>query len=102
MAGWSSDVYVCVRDVEFWVYIAEYSLVGLDDPLEININKEIVRVNVLFDETFHFQECWKEVPFILDMVRPVAAAVSIFQIMGNTPSGRIEINSTQARISFRF
>ena len=83
MAGWSSNVYVCVGDIEFWVYIAEYGLVGLDNSLEIDIDEEIVRVNVLFDKTFHLQKCWKKVPFILDTVRSMIAAVSVSQIVGN-------------------
>ena len=83
MASWSPDVYVCVGDVELRVNIAEYRLVGLDDPLEIDIDEEIVRVNVLFDKTFHLQKCRKKVPFVLDTVRSVVAALSISQIMVN-------------------
>lgn len=52
MAGWSSNVYVCVCYIEFWVYIAKYGLIGLDNPLEGNIDEEIIRVDVLFDEAF--------------------------------------------------
>ena len=77
MAGWSSDVYVCIGDVEFWVYIAEYGLVCLDNSLEIDVDEEIVRVDVLLDETFDLQKCRKKVPFILDMVRSMVAAVSV-------------------------
>ena len=71
MAGRSSNIYIRVGDVELWIYIAENGLVGLDNPLEVDIDEEIVRVNVLFDETFHLQKCRKQVPFILDIVRPV-------------------------------
>ena len=42
MAGWSPNIYVCVGDVEFRVYIAEYCLVCLDDSLEVDIDEEIV------------------------------------------------------------
>lgn len=98
MAGWSSNVYVCVGDVEFWIYIAEYGLVGLDNSLEVDINEEIVRVNVLFDKTFHLQKCWKKVPFVLDMVRYMVATVSMSQIMGNTSLGHF---LTQLRKPFR-
>ena len=68
MTGWSSNIDVCVGDVEFWVYIAEYGLVGLDDSFEVDIDEEIVRVNVLFNETFDLQKRWKKVPFILSMI----------------------------------
>lgn len=84
MAGWSPNIYVCVSDIELWVYIAEYGLVGLDNSLEIDIDEEIVRVDVLFDKALHFQKCWKEIPFVLDMVRPILAAIAVSQIMGNT------------------
>ena len=66
MAGWSSNVYVRVSDIEFGVYIAEYGLIGLDNPLQVDIDEEIVGVNMLFDEAFHLQECRKEVPLILE------------------------------------
>ena len=65
MAGWSSNVYVRVSDIEFGVYIAEYGLIGLDNPLQVDIDEEVVGVNMLFDEAFHLQECRKEVPLIL-------------------------------------
>ena len=91
MASWSPDVYVCVGDVELRVYIAEYRLVGLDNPLEIDIDEEIVRVNVLFDETFHLQKCRKKVPFVLDTVNSVA---SISQIIVNPPFENNVIFST--------
>lgn len=77
MAGWSPNIYVRVSDVELWVYIAEYGLVGLDNSLEVDINEEIVRVDVLFDKTFHLEKCRKKIPFVLDMVRLVVAALSI-------------------------
>ena len=53
MAGWSPNIDVGVGDVEFWVYIAEYGLVGFDNSLEVDIDEEIVRVDMLFDETLH-------------------------------------------------
>ena len=68
MAGWSPNVYVCVGDVEFLVYIAENGLIGFYNSLEVDIDEEIVRVDVLFDETFDLQKCRKKVPFVLDMV----------------------------------
>ena len=42
MAGWSPNIYVCVGDIEFRIYIAEYCLVGLHDSLEVDIDEEIV------------------------------------------------------------
>ena len=80
MTGWPSNVYVCICDVEFWVYIAEYGVVGLNNSFEVDIDEEVIRVNVLFDETFDFQKGWKKVPFILSMVRRMVATVSVFQI----------------------
>lgn len=101
MAGWSPDIYVCVSDVELWIYIAEYGLVGLDNSLEVDIDEEIVRIDMLFDETFHLQECRKKVPFVLDMVRPVESALSFTQVMGNTLFEKIELVSLQPAIQFR-
>lgn len=101
MAGWSPNIYVRVGDVEFWVYIAEYGLIGLDNSLEVDVDEEIVRVDVLFDETFNFQECGKKVPFILEIVRPVVAALSISQTLGESPFGNVVIVYTQLRIQVR-
>ena len=102
MAGRSSDIYVCVGDVEFRVYIAEYGLIGLDNSLKVDVDEKIVRVNVLFDEAFHLQKCWEKVPFILDTVRPMIAAVSMSQSMGNTLLVQMEPIVPQLRKPFRF
>ena len=77
MAGWSSNIYVCVGDIKFRIYIAEYCLVCLDNSLEVNIDEEIVRVDVLFDKTFDFQKRWEEVPFVLRVVRSVTVSPSM-------------------------
>ena len=53
VAVWSPYINICVGNIEFRVYIAEDRLIGLDDSLEVDINEEIVRIDVLFDETFH-------------------------------------------------
>ena len=95
MAGWSSNIDIRVSNVKFWVYIAEYGLIGLDNSLEVDIDEEVVRVDMLFDETFHLQERWKEVPFILHEVRVVIMAVSVSQIKENTPFEDVKSNSTQ-------
>ena len=84
MAGRSANIYVCVGDIELRIYIAEDRLIGLDNSLEVDINEEIVRIDVLFDETFHLQKRRKKVPFILDMVRPVVAAPFISYIKSDT------------------
>lgn len=102
MAGWSSDIYVCVGDVEFWVYIAEYGLIGLDNSLKVDVDEKIVRVNVLFDEAFHLQKCWKKVPLVLDMVRPMIAALSMSQSMGNSLLVHMEPLPTKLGKPFRF
>ena len=101
MAGWSSDIYVCVGDVEFWVYIAKYGLIGLDNSLEVDVDEKIVRVNVLFDEAFHLQKCREKVPLVLDMVRPVIAALSMAQSMEDTLLVQMEPFSTQLGNPFR-
>ena len=101
MASRSPNVYVCVGNVELWVYVTEYSLVGLDDSLEVDIDEEIVRVNVLFDEPFDLQKCRKKVPFILDMVRPVnrgSVALSILQIMRDIALEDVKAVPIQPRI----
>ena len=77
MASGSPNIYVCVGDVEPWVYIAKYGLVGLDDPLEVDIDEEVVGIDVLFDETFHLQKSREKIPFVLYTVRPGAAALSV-------------------------
>lgn len=102
MAGGSSDIYVCVGDVEFWVYIAEYGLIGFDNSLKVDVDEKIVRVNVLFDEAFHLQKCWKNIPLVLDMVRLMIAALSMSQSMGNTLLVHMEPLSTKLGKPFRF
>ena len=77
MAGWSSNVYVRVGNIEFGIYIAEYGLVGLDNPFQVDIDEEIVGVNMLFDEAFHLQECRKEVPLILDTISPSNSSLGL-------------------------
>ena len=101
MTGRSSNVYIRVSNVEFGVYIAKYSLVRLDNSLEVNIDKEIVRVNVLFDKTFYLQECRKKVPFILAMVRPMATTISHHRISGNTLVEPIELTDAKLKRTFK-
>lgn len=49
----SPNIYVRVCNIEFRINIAEDRLIGLDNSLEVDINEEIVRIDVLFDKTFH-------------------------------------------------
>lgn len=98
MAGRFANIYVCVRDIELRIDIAEDGLIGLDDSFEVDINEEVVRIDVLFDETFHLQKCRKKVPFILDMVRPVVAARSISYIKSDTIFKYAELIFTEPKI----
>lgn len=91
MAGWSPNIYVRVGDVKFWVYITEYGLIGLDNSLEVDINEEIIRVDVLFDEAFYLQKCREKIPFILEIVRPMVAPLSIFYIKGKSPVDSVNL-----------
>jgi hypothetical protein len=43
---------------EHAVYIAGNSAVCFDDFLDFVLDKEIERVDVLFDQALDFQECW--------------------------------------------
>ena len=45
--------------------IAEDLAVGLDNLLDLHIDEEVERVDMLFDETFDLEEGGKEIPFIL-------------------------------------
>ena len=101
MAGRSPNIYVCVGDIELRIYVAEDRLIGLDNSLEVDINEEIVRIDVLFDETFDLQKCRKKVPFILDMVRPIVAARSIPYIKSDTIFEYAELIFTQPKIQFK-
>lgn len=39
--------------------------VGLEDLLELDVDKVIVAVNVLLHQSFHLQEGWEELPLLL-------------------------------------
>jgi hypothetical protein len=43
------DADVGVLEEELWVEVAAYKAVGLDDLLQIDIDKVVVRVDVLLD-----------------------------------------------------
>ena len=45
--------------------IAEDLAVGLDNLLDLHIDEEIERVDMLFDETFDLEEGGEEIPLIL-------------------------------------
>ena len=95
MTGWSPNVYVCIGDVEFWVYIAKNGLVGLYNSLEVDIDEEIVRVDMLFDQAFDLQKCWKKIPFVLGMVRLVLTALSITYMTGDARFENVDLIFTQ-------
>ena len=59
---------VSVFDIESGIYIAEYGLIGFDDSFQVNIDKEIVRVDMLLDKAFDLEERRKKVPFVLGVV----------------------------------
>ena len=50
------DANVCVLEEELGVEIAADKAVGLDDFLEFHIDKVVVRIDVLLDETLGLQE----------------------------------------------
>jgi hypothetical protein len=56
---------VSVSDEHVRVNIAMDSGVGAKNGLELGVDKEVVRVNVLFHQTFDLEESWQEVPFVL-------------------------------------
>ena len=60
-----ADVDVGVSEVEAWVDIAEDLTVGLDDLLELNLNKVVERIDMLFNEPFDLEKSWQKIPFIL-------------------------------------
>lgn len=48
---------VGVFEPESGIDIRSDFVVGFDDVLDVSIDKVVERVDVLFDETFHFEEC---------------------------------------------
>jgi hypothetical protein len=66
VANGRPDADVRVLEPKFWVDVRCNLVVGTDDLLEINVDKIVERVDVLFDQTFCLKECWQEFPFVLE------------------------------------
>jgi hypothetical protein len=50
--------------------VTQYCPIGFDNLAEFHFDKKIKRVNMLFDQPFHFQERWKKIPFVLFPFNP--------------------------------
>ena len=57
------DTDIGVLEEELWVEVAAHKAVGLDDLLQIDVDKVVVRVDVLLDQPLHLQERREQIPF---------------------------------------
>lgn len=62
---WETDVDVCVLEPESGIDVRSDLVVGLDNVLDVGIDKVVERVDVLFDEAFYFEESRQQEPFVL-------------------------------------
>lgn len=46
-----------ILDIELWINVTANLCAGLYNLLKLDFNEVIVRVNMLLDETFHFEKC---------------------------------------------
>ena len=60
-----ADTNVEVSDEHVWIDITVHCRVCFDDVLEVLIDKVVVRVGMLLDETFDLEESREKVPFVL-------------------------------------
>lgn len=58
MTGRSTKIYVVVFYEKFGIYVTQDLLIRFDDSFHFHVDEEIVRVDVLFDKTFHLEEGW--------------------------------------------
>ena len=56
---------VGVFEPESGIDVRSDLVIGFDDVLDVGIDKVVERVDVLFDETFDFEESRQQEPFIL-------------------------------------
>jgi len=59
----------CILKKEGWVDVAQNPLVGFDNLLQLHLDEEIERVDVLFDQPFDLEKCGKKSPFVLFNIR---------------------------------
>ena len=53
-----ADSYTVVNQLKMWIHVGRDAVVGLDDIVNVNVDKIIEGINVLFNKTFDFQKCW--------------------------------------------
>lgn len=70
-----SHVDICVSEVEVGRHITKDFLVRLDNLLKLDFHEKVERINVLFDQSFDFEESGQEVPFVLLCISTNAARI---------------------------
>lgn len=58
----------CIPNIKVMIDITSDLPARLHNLLQLNFNKIIIRVDMLFDKALDFQECGEEVPFIFRSV----------------------------------
>ncbi len=56
--GWFSNIHIGVGEIEFGIYVAENRSICRNDLLQLDLDKEVERVNVLLYKTFDFEKSW--------------------------------------------
>jgi len=64
-----ADADVEVLEVEVWVHVGGDARVGAEDVLEVDVDEEVKRVDVLLDESLDSEEGGEEIPLVLRGVR---------------------------------
>lgn len=70
---------VGILEKEFWVKVAAHEAVGLDDLFELDIDKVVVRVDVLLDQTLDLEEGWQQIPFIAGGIDGLVEALAVIE-----------------------
>lgn len=64
-AVWSTYIDIGVFEPKPRVDVGCDFVIGLNDVFDVEIDKVVERIYVLFDETFYFEECGEKKPFVL-------------------------------------
>lgn len=62
---WFSHMNIQVLEVECLVSMAHYLFICLNNFLDFHIDKVIVGINMLFNQTFVLKKGWDQLPFFL-------------------------------------
>lgn len=72
---WAGSKGAHTLEIESWVDIAKDFVIRLDDLFDLVVDEEVEGVNVLLHQAFDFEECGKQVPFVLRR-RQIARSVA--------------------------